>query len=65
VWAIPYTETTVIVDVIDAHTSQLVWRGYDTDTLNVGNADKTLTKAMDNALSRFYHDVKKANEHMA
>ena len=65
VWAIPYKETTVIVDVIDAHTNQLVWRGYDTDTLNVGNADKTLTKAVDSVLSRFYHDAKKVNEHMA
>jgi hypothetical protein len=51
VWAIPYTETTVIVDVIDAHTNLLVWRGYDTDTLN-----------LDNVLSSFYHDAKKVNE---
>ena len=65
VWAVPYTETTVIVDVIDAHTNQLVWRGYDTDTLNMGNADKTLTKAVDSVLSRFYHDAKKVQEHMA
>jgi hypothetical protein len=58
VWAVPYTDTTVIVDLIDAHTNQLVWRGYDTDTLNTGNPDKTLTKAVDNVLSRFYHDKK-------
>ena len=65
VWAVPYTESTVIVDVIDAHTNQLVWRGYDTDTLNTKNADKTLTKAVDNVLSRFYHDAKEAREHNA
>ena len=58
VWAVPYTESTVIVDVIDAHTNQLVWRGYDTDTLNPKNTDKTLTKAVDSVLSRFYHDAK-------
>jgi hypothetical protein len=58
VWAVPYTESTVIVDLIDAHTNQLVWRGYDTDTLNAGHPDKTLTKAVDNVLSRFYHDQK-------
>ena len=65
VWAVPYTESTVIVDVIDAHTNQLVWRGYDTDTLNTKNPDKTLTKAVDNVLSRFYHDAKDAQKHAA
>ena len=58
-WAVPYTESTIIVDVIDAHTNQLVWRGYDSDTLNSKNPDKTLTKAVDNVLSRFYHDAQK------
>jgi uncharacterized protein DUF4136 len=59
VWAVPYTESTVIVDVIDAHTNQLVWRGYDTNTLNIGEPEKTLTKAVDGVLSRFYHDARK------
>ena len=64
VWAVPYTESTVIVDVIDAHTNQLVWRGYDNDTLDPKNPDKTLTKAVDHVLSRFYHDAKKAPAHV-
>ena len=34
---VPYTESTLIIDVIDAKTNQLVWRGYDTDTLNSGD----------------------------
>lgn len=59
VWAVPYTESTVIVDVIDAHTNQLVWRGFDTNTLNIGEPEKTLTKAVDSVLSRFYHDARK------
>jgi hypothetical protein len=63
-WAVPYTESTVIVDVIDAHTNQLVWRGYDTNTLNTKNPDKTLTKAVDNVLARFRHDAKEAQEHV-
>ena len=58
-WAVPYTESTVIVDVIDARTNQLVWRGYDTNTLNIGEPEKTLTKAVDSVLSRFYHDARK------
>lgn len=58
VWAVPYTESTLIVDVIDAHSNQLVWRGYDSDTLNTGKPDKTLDKAVDNVMSKFFHDMK-------
>lgn len=60
VWAVPYTESTLIVDVIDAHTNQLVWRGYDSDTLNMSKPDKSLDKAVDNVVARFFHD---RNEH--
>ena len=60
VWAVPYTESTVIVDVIDAHTNQLVWRGHDEDTLNVDHPDKTLSKAVDNVVARFEHDTKRS-----
>ena len=63
VWAVPYTESTVIVDLIDAHTNQLVWRGYDTDTLNRNDPDKTLTKAVGNVVARFSHEAKRA-EHV-
>ena len=66
VWAVPQTESTVIVDVIDAHTNQLVWRGHDVDTLNTGDAGKTLDKAVDNVLALFYHDARKTSaEHNA
>jgi hypothetical protein len=64
VWSVPYTESTLIVDLIDARTNQLVWRGYDTDTLNAKDPDKTLTKAVDNVVSRFSHDAKHAAEHL-
>ncbi len=62
-WAVPYTESTVIVDLIDAHTNQLVWRGYDSDNLNTKDPDKTLSKAVDSVLARFYHDAKEAPQH--
>ena len=55
-WAVPYTQSTVIVDVIDARTNQLVWRGNDVDTLNMDHPEKTLSKAVDNVLDRFYKD---------
>ena len=57
-WAVPYTQSTVIVDVIDARTNQLVWRGHDIDTLNTDHPDKTLSKAVDNVMARFYHDAR-------
>ena len=63
VWAVPYTESTVIVDIIDAHTNQLVWRGYDTGTLNTGNPAKTLDSAVDHVMSRLSHDVAKQQKH--
>jgi hypothetical protein len=56
--AVPYTESTLMVDVIDAHTNQLVWRGYDSDTLNTNKPDKTIDKAVNNVVSQFFHDVK-------
>ena len=46
------------MDVIDAHSNQLVWRGYDSDTLNSGKPDKTLDKAVDSVVSKFFRDRK-------
>jgi len=59
VWAVPYTESTLIIDVIDANTNQLVWRGYDSDALNSGNPEKTLDSAVDHIVSRLAHDTRK------
>lgn len=63
-WAVPYTESTLIIDVIDAHDNQLVWRGYDTDTLNLNKPYKSFDKAVDKVLSRFYHDAREAHDHL-
>ena len=59
VWSVPYTQSTLIIDVVDAHTNRLVWRGYDTDTLNSGNPEKTLDSAVDHIVSRLAHDTGK------
>jgi len=59
VWAVPYTQSTLIVDVIDAKTNQLVWRGYDTGTLNESKPEKTLDAAVDHVVSRLTHDEKR------
>lgn len=63
---IPYTQSTLVVDVFDAKTKQLVWRGYDTETIDFNKADKTIGKAVSHLMDRFQHDIKesiKTNEH--
>jgi hypothetical protein len=55
-WAVPYTESTLIVDVIDARTNELVWRGYDKDSINLGKTEKDFGKAVDAVLKKFYKD---------
>ncbi len=60
-WAVPYTESTLIIDVIDARTNQLVWRGYDKDAINLGKPEKEFGKAVDDVLKKFYSDRGKSH----
>jgi hypothetical protein len=57
---IPYTESTLVMDVTDAKTGQLVWRGYDTRTIDFNKANKTIEKAVEHLTDRFTHDVQKS-----
>ena len=57
VWKIPYTESTLVVDIIDAHTNMLVWRGYDTDQIDISNAEKTIGKAVDTLVKQFVKET--------
>jgi hypothetical protein len=57
VWRIPYTQSTLVVDVIDAHTNMLVWRGYDTDHIDLDKAEKTIDKAVDSLVKRFVKET--------
>jgi len=59
VWSVPDTQSTLIVDIVDAHTNRLVWRGYDSDRLNSGNPEKTLDAAVDHIVSRLARDTGK------
>ena len=59
VWNIPYTESTLIVDVVDAHNNMLVWRGYDTDTINLNKADRTIEKGVETLVKRFVKEAHK------
>jgi hypothetical protein len=58
VWSIPYTESTLVVDIIDARTNQLVWRGFDSDNIDINKADKTIAKAVDNLVKRFMKETR-------
>jgi hypothetical protein len=55
---IPYLKSTLVMDVYDAHTNQLVWRGYDSKTINYNKADKTINGAVEHLMKRFRHDLK-------
>lgn len=57
VWRIPYNESTLVIDVIDPHTNQLVWRGYNTQTIDFDKSEKTIHKSVENLIKRFKHDV--------
>lgn len=57
IWRIPYNESTLVVDVIDPHTNQLVWRGYDAQTIDFDKSEKTIHKSIENLIKRFKHDV--------
>ena len=58
VWRIPYTDSTLIIDIIDAQTNQLVWRGFNTDIINLKNPEEDFKDAVDDVLKRFYKDAK-------
>ena len=58
VWRVPYLKSTLVMDVYDAHTKQLIWRGYDTKTIDYNKADNTINKSVDHLAKRFEHDMK-------
>lgn len=62
VWNIPYTQSTLVVDIIDAHTNMLVWRGYDTDQIDLNKPDKTIGKAVDSLVKRFLKETRETRE---
>ena len=56
VWRIPYTDSTLIIDIIDGQTNQLIWRGYDTNTIDMKKPDKRLDKAVESLVKKFMKD---------
>jgi len=62
VWQIPYTESTLVVDIIDPQTNMLIWRGYNTDVIDFNKSDKSIRDAVGDVMKRFVHDMKKSEE---
>ena len=52
------TEGTLLVDVVDAASKQLVWRGTATGTIEPKDADKKVKKAVAKLMEQFAKDTK-------
>ena len=63
VYTVPYLESTLIVDMVDAKTNQLIWRGFNTDELQLNDVEKDLPDAASDVLKRFYKDTRRGVEH--
>jgi hypothetical protein len=59
IYRIPYNEATLVVDLVDSRSNELVWRGYDRRTIDLDRSDKTLKKAAEKLIGRFAKDVRK------
>ncbi|HKX28646.1 MAG TPA: DUF4136 domain-containing protein, partial [Blastocatellia bacterium] len=62
VWKIPYTESTLVIDIIDPSTNQLIWRGYDTETIDFNKSEKTINNSVEDLIKRLVHDLKEAEK---
>jgi len=57
VFRTPYDESTLILDILDSRTRELVWRGYDRRTIN-DKSEKTIRKSVAKLIDRFVKDVR-------
>ena len=51
-----YTEGTLIIDLIDAGTNQLVWRGTATDTVDPGKSPDEIEKKLDKVMEALFEN---------
>ncbi len=58
VWRTPYEKAMLVMDITDARTGKLVWRGYDTETIDFNKSERDLNKAVEQLTNRFEHDLK-------
>lgn len=59
VYRIPYDQSTLVLDIFDAQTNELVWRGYDRRSVD-DKSEKSLKKSVDKLVDRFAKDVRES-----
>jgi hypothetical protein len=65
IWTTNYTQGCVMADIIDARTSELVWRGKVTDTVNgIGQSEKQANQAAKDLVKQFMKDAKKVDKNL-
>ena len=64
VWKIPYNESTVVMDIIDTRSNNMVWRGYDIDTIDLNKSDKSIREAVKDLVDRLVKDVRKSQKRL-
>lgn len=61
VFRTPYDQSTLIVDVVDARTKELVWRGYDRRTVD-SKSERTIKKSVEKLMDKFAKDVRESRK---
>ena len=59
VYRTAYDQSTLVLDIVDARTKELVWRGYDRRTVD-DKAEKSLKKSVDALMDRLAKDVRES-----
>jgi hypothetical protein len=60
IWGRYYTEGSVVVDLVDPASNQLIWHGRVTDTVKgLDQSDKQINKGVDELVKHFVKDEKK------
>lgn len=54
-----YTEGTLIIDIIDTRTKQIVWRGQASGAVDLDSIDKKITKSVDKLVNQLVKDSRK------
>lgn len=64
VWRIPYNESTVVMDIIDARSNMMVWRGYDVDTIDLDKSEKSIRESVKDLVNRLVKDIRKSKKNV-
>lgn len=63
IWSTNYTQGCVMVDIIDSHSNDLVWRGVVKDTVNgIGQSEKQSEQAAKDLVERFLKDARNVDK---